>query len=626
MPSTKDSLPEFLSALAGEYSFQREIGRGGMGIVYLFRDVQLDRDVAVKVLSADSALGSNARDRFLQEARIAAGLSHPNIVPIHKVGEAAGSVYYVMTFIHGETLGERMRRDGCLPPKEVNRIMTEVAWAAAYAHQRGVVHRDIKPDNILIEAGSGRALVTDFGIAQIESGYNGSSDTIAGTAHFMSPEQGNGASIDGRSDIYSLGVVGYLAASGRLPFGGNSLPEVTAVQQSHLAPPLRTVAPAVPVRLASAIDKCLAADPDDRFQDGEELAAALAAASELRPPLPPSLRSWLAARNPLLVPYLGWSSLFSFLTLMNTIVWVMGKRPGRTSDILLLLALAVAPVFPIIGFHINQASKQFRAGFSLTDLISALDEARRERNETDAAISEVEDSMLHRVLRVLTLAAGSSFVSFIVAANYNLVREKYILIPFFVTLGFGALSNALNVSFVPQRIRTLWKDGIRDRLWRSRAGEWLARRMGAPRLSQRVSDLAFRPTEVALGVAAKDLFAALPPGLRAQLNGIPEIIGALEARAAEARADLALLEREPLPSRTGTSLLHNRREHAAESLKSSVAALEEVRIDLLRLTMSEHDLAPITTLMDNARKASDELKRLAAARDEVNALVSATTD
>src|SRR6476646_5679953 len=159
---------EFLdlqAALAGEYSLQREIGRGGMGIVYLARDVQLDRDVAIKVLPTHLAHTTQARERFVREARTAAGLSHPHIVPIHRVGEAKGFVFFVMSYVEGETLGERLRAKGPLPPAETMRIMREVAWAIAYAHGRGIVHRDIKPDNILLEANTGRALVTDFGIA-----------------------------------------------------------------------------------------------------------------------------------------------------------------------------------------------------------------------------------------------------------------------------------------------------------------------------------------------------------------------------------------------------------------------------------------------------------------------------
>src|SRR5690606_6390376 len=184
---------ELQAALAGEYSLQRELGRGGMGIVYLARDVQLDRDVAIKVLPSHLA-DAESRERFLREARTAAGLSHPHIVPIHRVGEAGGFVFFVMSYVDGETLGERLRTRGPLPPDDASRVLREVAWALAYAHGRGIVHRDVKPDNILLEAGTGRAMVTDFGIAH--GGAHAADTTAAGrimgTAHFMSPEQASG--------------------------------------------------------------------------------------------------------------------------------------------------------------------------------------------------------------------------------------------------------------------------------------------------------------------------------------------------------------------------------------------------------------------------------------------------
>src|SRR3982750_147929 len=192
---------EFLAlqtALAGEYSLQRELGRGGMGIVYLARDV------AIKVLPSHLARSEESRERFLREARTAAGLSHPHIVPIHRVGEADGFVFFVMSYVEGETLGERLRAQGPLSPADATRALREVAWALAYAHGRGVVHRDVKPDNILLEAGTDRALVTDFGIAH--AGRDPAPATepgkITGTAHFMSPEQPASEPVAGRSAIY----------------------------------------------------------------------------------------------------------------------------------------------------------------------------------------------------------------------------------------------------------------------------------------------------------------------------------------------------------------------------------------------------------------------------------------
>src|SRR5262249_50682515 len=149
-------------ALAGDYSIERELGRGGMGVVYLAREVQLDRLVAIKVLPEALAERTDVRERFLREARLAASLSHPHIAPIYRVGEARGFVFFAMAYVKGETLGERLRSRGPLSPAVATRLLKEIAWALSYAHGRGIVHRDIKPDNILVEAETGRALVSDF--------------------------------------------------------------------------------------------------------------------------------------------------------------------------------------------------------------------------------------------------------------------------------------------------------------------------------------------------------------------------------------------------------------------------------------------------------------------------------
>ena len=370
MTNPSDDFLALQTALAGEYSLQRELGRGGMGIVYLARDVQLDRDVAIKVLPSHLARTDASRERFLREARTAAGLSHPHIVPIHRVGEAGGFVFFVMGYVEGETLGERLRRLGPLPPAEATRVLREVAWALAYAHGRGIVHRDVKPDNILLEAGTGRALVTDFGIAHGGAQADVATDPgkILGTAHFMSPEQAANDPIDGRSDLYSLGVVGYLTASGRLPFEAANLPALLVRQATEEPPSVLRAAPGLPPALGAAIDRCLALEPADRFPDGEALAAALAPTADARPALPPTLRAWLGARNPLLVPYMAWSGAVGGLTLANLIAWVTGNRPDGPADIVFLAAVASLPLLPDVGFHLNQARRQFRAGHTLADL------------------------------------------------------------------------------------------------------------------------------------------------------------------------------------------------------------------------------------------------------------------
>ncbi len=625
MPLPHDD--EFLTlqtALAGEYSLQRELGRGGMGIVYLARDVQLDRDVAIKTLP--SALATEvARARFLREARTAAGLSHPHIVPIHRVGEAGGIVYFVMGYVEGETLGERLRTRGPLPPADAARVLREVAWALAYAHGRGIVHRDVKPDNILLEASSGRALVTDFGIAHGATHAGPSTDPgmLMGTAHFMSPEQAGSMAIDGRSDIYALGVVGYLAVSGRLPFETSNLPALLVRQATDRPPSVMHVAPGLPSALGQTIDRCLERDPARRFQDGESVAAALAPARDTRPALPTALRAWLAARNPLLVPYMGWSAVFGTMTVVNLIAWVTGNRPDGPADIVLLAAIASLPLFPIVGYHLNQARLQFKTGHTLSDLRTALGIARRERNETDALLRSSPEGAAQRLLRVATIASASWL-----AVTFGLVLAEVLsesnngtllfLAPLLSTMVLGAVSNALDVQFIPGRVREWWQTGIRERLWTSRAGTWLAKQLGAPDRSRAVGGGVFRATEAALGVAAGELFAALPQAFREQLHEVPATLTALEAQAADARAELDLVSTLAVSGTDDAALLSDRRQAAAARLARSVAALEAIRLDLLRLHAGESNVAPLTTLIEAARAVGDDVSRLAEARREVD--------
>jgi len=617
---------EFLdlqSALAGEYSLQRELGRGGMGVVYLARDVQLDRDVAIKVLPTHLARDPSARERFLREARMAAGLSHPHIVPIHRVSEAGGFVFFVMAYVEGETLGERLRTRGPLPPADATRVLREVAWALAYAHGRGIVHRDVKPDNILLEAASGRALVTDFGIAHGGSDVLASTDSgkIMGTEHFMSPEQAAGEPLDGRSDIYALGVVGYLAVSGRLPFEASNLPAVIVRQATEETPSVMRAAPGLPAALGAAIDQCLARDPADRFADGEALAAALAPAADARPVLPPTLRAWLGARNPLLAPYFAWSGGFGFLTLANLGAWLTNRRPDGPADIVLLAAVTAAPLLPIVGYHLNHGRRLFRAGHTLADMRAALEIVRRERAETEALVRHEDESRSHRVLRFTTVASATWLAVTLGLAFLNVIHENrggmvFILPPILSTLVLGAVSNALGVQFIPEKIRRWWQTGIRDRLWNGKLGSWLARRLGAPERSHAVGGGVFRATESALGVAAAELFQALPSAYREQLDELPAIVASLEARAAEARADLDVVV-AMAASESDAEVLAARRTAAKERLADSVAALESIRLDLLRLHAGASDLAPLTTVMDAARRVGGDLNRLAEAQREV---------
>jgi len=252
---------------------EREIGRGGMGIVYRGVDVRLDRPVAVKVLPESLADVPGVRERFLREARTAAKLSHQNIVPIYRADELRGVVFIVMAFVDGESLAERLGARGALPASEIMPILRDVAAALDHAHAHGVVHRDVKPENILLERSTGRAMVTDFGIARVaEAKPLTATGQVLGTVHYMSPEQISGELVDGRSDLYSLAVVGFRALTGRLPFENESASAVLVAHVVKPPPKVREVAPAVPSAVADLIDRSLAKDPAARGQAETQIA------------------------------------------------------------------------------------------------------------------------------------------------------------------------------------------------------------------------------------------------------------------------------------------------------------------------------------------------------------------
>jgi serine/threonine protein kinase len=267
------------TAVGANYQIEREIGRGGMAVVYRAVDTHLHRTVAIKVLPPDVAFNSDVRTRFIREAQTAAQLSHPNIVSIYSVDDRDESlVYFVMAYIDGESLGLHLATEGRWPIDRTVRVLRDVADALAYAHARGVVHRDIKPDNILIDRASGRPMVTDFGIARAAAGETRLTVTgvAVGTPAYMSPEQAMGErEIDGRSDLYSLGVVGYHMLAGETPFKAANTPAMLVKHVSERPKPIRQVRPEVPKHLAVAIDRALAKRPSERWSGAGEFRDAL---------------------------------------------------------------------------------------------------------------------------------------------------------------------------------------------------------------------------------------------------------------------------------------------------------------------------------------------------------------
>jgi eukaryotic-like serine/threonine-protein kinase len=268
-------------ALGTNYTVEGEIGRGGMGVVYNARDERLKRRVAIKVLPPELAFQEGIRTRFLREAETAARLSHPNIVPIHTVGEGPdGIVYFVMAYVDGEPLSARLKRRGRLPAEETRRILTETADALGAAHAVGIIHRDVKPDNILLEGSRGRVVVTDFGIAKALSSATGGTLTATGVAigtpYYMSPEQAAGdREIDGRSDLYSLGVVGYQMLVGELPFRAPTVPGILMKQITEPAPLITDKRPDCPEDLSACVMRCLEKEPESRWPTADALRRAL---------------------------------------------------------------------------------------------------------------------------------------------------------------------------------------------------------------------------------------------------------------------------------------------------------------------------------------------------------------
>src|SRR4051812_17049814 len=289
MAQSDDLFLSLQEALAGRYSIDREIGRGGMGVVFLAHEVHLDRLVAIKVLPPERAADPALRERFLREVRLAARLSHPNIIPIHAVEETPAFVFYVMAFVDGETLTDRVRSRGPFSGSEGARVLREVAWALAHAHGQGIVHRDVKPDNILIERSSGRVLVADFGIAAALG--NVSADGVTGTPEVMSPEQVLGKPLDARTDIYALGATAFFAFSGRYPFDASTTTEMLAKHVTAPAPALGSLG--VPRKVAGLVDQCLRKEARDRPSDANQVAEKLTLVLEQRREVPIALRSFI---------------------------------------------------------------------------------------------------------------------------------------------------------------------------------------------------------------------------------------------------------------------------------------------------------------------------------------------
>ncbi|MEP6619174.1 MAG: serine/threonine-protein kinase [bacterium] len=609
----------FQLAVAGRYSIDRELGRGGMGVVYLAHEVHLDRLVAIKLLPPETALLPTLRDRFLREARLAAKLSHPNIIPIHAVGEVDGFVFYVMSYVEGETLAQRVRSRGPMPATEGTRVLREVAWALAYAHAQGLVHRDVKPDNILLESSTGRALVADFGIAAAIGDVMAAG--VSGTPEFMSPEQALGGDVDARSDLYGLGATAFYAFSGRVPFEGGSATEVLAKQVTEPAPPLGSLGIAVPRKLASLVDRCLAKEPSNRPASAESLAEQLGVAMDQRRELPAALRAFVR-RNGRMD---GGGTLIYAATLLSVSVAVSATTGMRSGFATFALGSTLAP----FAFAVAAARRLTRLGFTYADLGPAfrveLENSREERAVESSGGRRVLERAFAAVARVSAsfsaIAVPSIAIGFLFDGSAAIAKAAIPVTAMTASVGVGAGVAYLALLQLRRDLDTeFWTAA-----WMSRVGTLafaIARRLrGNQALG---AAMTHRATELSLGMAAEQLFDSLPKHTRQALGDLPSLLHRLQNDAQLLRArydDLneAVGMEAPASATSDVDALREARDVVHDKLGEAVGALETIRLNLLRLHAGSATVEGLTTHIGLAAEVSAEVERMIAAREEVDA-------
>lgn len=620
-------------ALAGKYSLETELGRGGMGIVYLALDVRLDRPVALKVLPQHLAQIPDLRERFLREARTAAKLSHPNIVPIHSVDEVGDFVFFAMAYVAGETLGERIRRRGPLAPSECTRILREVGFALSYAHSQGVIHRDIKPDNILLEEGSGRALVADFGIA----GVIGESDAleegeIIGTVEFMSPEQAAGGRVDVRSDLYSLGMVAYYALSGDLPFKSDSVTATLEQVRNTPVPSVGLVAGAAPRRLSRVVDTCLKKDPDDRFASADAFAQALEAVTVTNKQVPVAVRTFLYDPIDLGGDAPAYVTIASLAALPMLVAVIEVPEAGLVMLGMFLAFVAGAPTVLVPP----RVRRLLSSGNTVADLELGLRQDLEQRREESPQGSQSTFGRIRAILRKASLVGlGGSWalywagVVLAAAIGRPFPFNPDVLTSLLTIIGGVSAAGFVLGSIAPgqeEDRRALKKAERRLRFWRSRLGRVIFKISGAG-LHKRVAEVraTHRPTELQIGLAAEALFESLSKETKKLLGDVPSTVAKLEADARRLRESVTMLaeaEASAFPRNVEFPAdLREMREEAEKQLSEVVAALETIRLELLRLTAGVGSVEGLTTNILAAADIGDNVGRLLAGIHEVEAVL-----
>jgi serine/threonine-protein kinase len=652
---TDSLLDRLMVAVGTQYLVDAEIGRGGMAVVYRATDLRLNRRVAIKVLPPELAFNADVRERFLREAQTAAQLSHPSIVPIYTEDEREGIVYFVMALVDGESLAERLVRETRLPISEARRLLAGVADALAYAHAQGVVHRDVKPDNIMLDRATGRPMVTDFGIARAAQGDTRLTVTgvAIGTPAYMSPEQALGErELDGRSDIYSLGVIGYQLLAGETPFKASNTPAMLVKHVSESPRPLAMLRPDVPSGLAHAIARALAKKQEDRWPDAAAFREAILDTRDA----PSAPKPWPSA-----APADPGPSRYNETPPQlprNDRLWVEPMRPPAMSWTPQMPPMPPMPAAPVWGSRSDWRDwKKARKRWELEQRRRSRAVARDE-DEHDTELTVDEQLVRFRRKAIGTVGTVATL------ATVNILTSPHFMWFLFPT--------AFMVLGIMSRAGKLWADGVPIKRFFSRgnagaAGTALA--SSFPRVSLAEAAQRLATAEVLDGpygemvrraaadhVAVRDTLARLPesersmiPDVAPTVDALAERVGALattlhrldadvggssllslEARLAALNAEaqgsptpeqerrIALLERQ----RASLGELTERRSVLASQLESAGLALQNLRLDLLKLRSSglESAMSDVASATQEARALSREIGNAVDAVREVRRL------
>jgi serine/threonine-protein kinase len=669
-----------VEAVGAVFDIEDELGRGGMAVVYRAMDRRLRRRVALKVLPPDLAFRADVRSRFVREAQMAARLSHPHIVPIYAVDETGGLVWFAMGLVEGESLARRLAREPRLDISTVRRILREVAGGLACAHEQGVVHRDIKPDNILLDRSTGRALVTDFGIARAAEGDLRLTATgvAVGTPAYMSPEQAMGEKdVDGRADIYALGVVGWQMLAGELPFQAENTPGMLMKHISEAPRPLSGLRNGLPANLVYAIERAMAKSRADRWPDGAAFADALDERAEAPPAAfsnahtPPGVPAVLHAEPGSLGGPAVDAGAPPGAAAVGGPRGPSASKPWRFDP---MRAAAQSDT----GAHAIREWREQRQAWRERYRPAPIDHeplTRRERRELHREERARREAALTPEERIRSLqravARATVFTTFLAMLNFFTSPQ----FPWFI---FPALAMGLGVA---SRIGSLWVDGIPlRRLFRRqpvvgadeavapesgplrphRKGAKPAPRLPAPNLAGVPTDVLDGPHGATVREAAEsrmliaDIVARLPDHERFTLPDVnataaalddkvralatalhqldrdasPTALHRLEQKLAEARTSpgdaaererrVMLLERQQATLRD----LAERRDAVAHQLENAALLMQTMKLDLMRLRSSdvESRLADSTLATQEARAVATDIERLVDAAKEVRKL------